>query len=59
LTTRLQAWEQARGTGLPWTAAKLLPAEVDLTGKRWPPDRWQPQWIVDKFFPASERAPRK
>jgi arylsulfatase A-like enzyme len=59
LTERLQAWERTRGTNLPWTADKLLPAELDLTGKRWPPDRWQPQWILDKFFPAGGQASRK
>ena len=24
---------------------------VDLTGERWPPDRWQPQWIRAKYWP--------
>ncbi|MCA8966300.1 MAG: sulfatase-like hydrolase/transferase [Planctomycetes bacterium] len=51
LRDRLQAAQRALGDDLPWTAAKVRPATIDLTGKRFPPDRWQPPWIVDTYFP--------
>lgn len=35
---------------LPWTAANVLPAEIDLSGQPRQPDRCQPQWIRDKYF---------
>ncbi|MFO1078673.1 MAG: glycoside hydrolase family protein [Planctomycetota bacterium] len=32
----------------------MKPAELDLTGKRWPPDQWQPAWIRDVYFGAPD-----
>jgi len=38
------------GDGLAWRTAKQDPVEIDLTGKRWRPDRWQPEWIRKKYW---------
>ena len=29
------------------------PDKIDLTGRERKPDRWQPQWIVEKYFRGS------
>lgn len=54
LQERLRGAQRAAGDQLPWTAAKVQPAMLDLTGKRLPPDRWQPPWIVDRYFPRRD-----
>ena len=50
LGERLRRAQQRIGDELPWTAAEVKPAEIDLSGKRFKPDRWQPQWIRDKYW---------
>lgn len=50
LRRRLEAWQAHLGDDLPWTAAKLKPLEVDLSGQGRAPDGWQPPWIVEKYF---------
>ena len=51
LGSRLRTLQQRTGDELPWTAEEQLPVEVDLTGKRWRADRWQPLWIRRKYWP--------
>lgn len=34
--------------------ANPMPAEIDLTGHPRKPDRWQPKWIVEKYFDSNE-----
>lgn len=51
LETRLREEQRLAGDDLPWTAEEVRPPLVDLTGQRWPPDRWQPRWIVEKYWP--------
>ncbi len=51
LELRLRAGQQRIGDDLAWTADEVGPAMVDLTGKRFAPDRWQPDWIVEKYWP--------
>lgn len=51
LAERLRAAQQRGRDELPWKSDQQLPAELDLTGKRWPPDRWQPAWIRVRYFP--------
>ena len=46
LRTRL---EEA-GDSLPWRTPEQDPVEVDLAGERFPPDRWQPEWIRRKYW---------
>jgi len=47
---RLQAMQQRCLDNLAWTSDEQLPAEIDLTGKRWPADRWQPEWIRKQYW---------
>lgn len=47
---RMLVAQKQAGDPLAWTASKLLPVEIDLTGKRWPADRWQPSWIRKKYW---------
>ena len=48
---RLRAAQRRCEDPLAWTAAQQIPVDLDLTGKRWPPDRWQPEWIREKYWP--------
>jgi arylsulfatase A-like enzyme len=50
LRRRLEAWQARLGDDVPWTASEVRPREVDLTGRPRTPDRWQPPWIVEKYF---------
>ena len=50
LRAEYERWQSACGDNLPWTAAVVLPPTVDLSGRARKPDRWQPKWIVDKYF---------
>ena len=47
---RMRAAQKQANDPLAWTANKLLPVEIDLTGQRWPADRWQPSWIRKKYW---------
>jgi arylsulfatase A-like enzyme len=38
------------GDDLPLTVAKPAPKEIDLSGHKREPDRWQPEWIKRKYF---------
>ncbi len=46
----LQQWQEQLGDRQPWTAEKLQPRKVDLTGHPRKPDPHQPEWIVKKYF---------
>ena len=35
---------------LRWKTKDQIPVEIDLSGKRWKPDRWQPEWIRKKYW---------
>ena len=50
LRGELERWQARLGDGTAWTADELQPLEVDLTGTKRGPDRWQPPWIVEKYF---------
>lgn len=50
LEQRLRTAQKRCEDPLPWRKEKLDPVEVDLTGKRWPADRWQPAWIRKKYW---------
>ena len=47
---KLKQWQQKVGDDLPLTVANPKPKEIDLTGRQRKPDRWQPDWIVRKYF---------
>lgn len=50
LTARLRAAQASWGDDVPWTAATVRPATIDLSGHARQPDQWQPRWIVDTYF---------
>lgn len=49
-------WQAGVGDTLKLPAENKPPEPVDLTGRERVPDRWQPEWIVKKYFNASEPA---
>lgn len=50
LRALLQDWQRAAGDELPLTVESPDPLVVDLTGRERRPDRWQPDWIIEKYF---------
>ena len=50
LMTLLGDWQQRFGDSQPLSVDDPQPLQVDLTGHERPPDRWQPDWIVEKYF---------
>ncbi len=46
----LRECQQKVGDDLPLTVARPDPKEIDLTGHAREPDRWQPEWIREKYF---------
>ncbi|MYD85826.1 MAG: DUF4976 domain-containing protein, partial [Acidobacteria bacterium] len=55
----LEGWRAALADPVPLEASDPLPLRRDLTGQAREPDRWQPRWIVDKYFdPPAAPNPR-
>jgi arylsulfatase A-like enzyme len=50
LTNLLHDWQQRFGDTQPLSVSDPKPLRVDMTGHERPPDRWQPDWIVEKYF---------
>lgn len=50
LTAKLKDWQKNWGDKQPLTVDNPKKKNVDLTGKQRKPDRWQPQWIREKYF---------
>ncbi|MFT5150771.1 MAG: arylsulfatase A-like enzyme [Planctomycetota bacterium] len=50
MLSNLRVWQNTVADTQTLTATELMPAEVDLTGAERNPDRWQPQWIREKYF---------
>jgi arylsulfatase A-like enzyme len=46
----MEQWQARLGDTLEIPAGNKQPVRVDLTGKARQPDRWQPDWIVEKYF---------
>jgi arylsulfatase A-like enzyme len=46
----IKAWQAKVGDTLPVPTENRTPARIDLTGRARVPDRWQPDWIVKKYF---------
>ena len=46
----LKRCQRKVGDDLPLTVANPAPKEIDMTGRRREPDRWQPEWIRQKYF---------
>ena len=47
---QLKQWQQKVGDDQPLTVANPKPKEIDMTDRQRKPDRWQPDWIVRKYF---------
>ncbi|MCY3928208.1 MAG: sulfatase-like hydrolase/transferase [Acidobacteria bacterium] len=50
LEALLEGWQAAMGDTVPLSVAEPAPLHRDLTGTEREPDRWQPDWIVEKYF---------
>ena len=50
LTARMREWQRQVGDGDPLSVADPMPMEIDLTGRERNRDRWQPDWIFEKYF---------
>jgi len=51
LLALMHGWQQRVGDTQTLTVASPRPLMRDLTGQTRQPDRWQPGWIVEKYFP--------
>jgi len=47
---RLKQWQRQVGDDLPLTVANPSPMKIDMTGREREPDKWQPEWIREKYF---------
>lgn len=50
LLALVRRWQAAVGDRLALPETSRPPAGVDLSGRARKPDRWQPQWIREKYF---------
>jgi len=50
LTGLLQDWQKRLGDKQPLQVSNPKPKEIDLTNHPRKPDKWQPDWIVKKYF---------
>ena len=50
LFAQMQAWQKEVGDTLALNPTSRPPPAIDLAGKDRPADRWQPAWIVKKYF---------
>ncbi|MBI1353903.1 MAG: sulfatase-like hydrolase/transferase [Acidobacteria bacterium] len=44
-------WQKKLGDDQPLSVANPQPKEIDMTGHKRTPDRWQPMWLIEKYFP--------
>lgn len=50
LTKLMREWQARVGDDHPLTVENPKPKEIDLTGRKQSRDRWQPEWIFEKYF---------
>ena len=50
LEALLEGWQTAMRDTVPLSVPNPAPLHLDLTGTEREPDRWQPDWIVEKYF---------
>ena len=50
LRKQLERWQLKLGDDIAWTADAIQTLAVDLSDHGRTPDRWQPPWIVQKYF---------
>ncbi len=53
LEALLEGWQTAMGDTVPLSVPDPASLRRDLTGTEREPDRWQPDWIVEKYFDLS------
>jgi arylsulfatase A-like enzyme len=46
----LKKWQKESGDDLPLSVDNPKKKEIDLTGHERKPDKWQPDWIIKKYF---------
>ena len=46
----MRGWQRKVGDDHPLQVPEPKPKDIDLTGRKRNPDRWQPAWIVEKYF---------
>lgn len=46
----LEEWQKKTADPHPHTVENPESKEIDLTGRKRTPDRWQPDWIIEKYF---------
>jgi arylsulfatase A-like enzyme len=49
----MREWQTQSGDAVEIPADDRQPPAIDLTGESRTPDRWQPEWIVRKYFDTS------
>ena len=50
LTELMREWQARVGDDHPLTVENPKPKEIDLSGREQSRDRWQPEWIFEKYF---------
>jgi arylsulfatase A-like enzyme len=50
LTAMLEQWQQDSGDTQPLVVENPKPKEIKLAGREREPDKWQPEWIIKKYF---------
>ena len=50
MTMRLADLQKSFGDSNPLIDEETLPEQIDLESVERKPDRWQPKWIVEKYF---------
>ena len=50
MTRQLIALQREFDDTQPLTDENTIPEQIDLQAVKRKPDKWQPQWIVDKYF---------
>ena len=50
LLAKMKAWQAKTGDTQPLPTERKAAPGIDLTGRNRPPDQWQPDWIVKKYF---------
>ena len=46
----LADWQASTDDPHPLTVAEPQPMDIDLSGRARKPDRWQPRWVVEKYW---------
>ncbi len=51
MTAELERWQAKIGDKDPLTVPNPKPKEIDMTGHERHIDKWQPMWIIEKYWP--------